>query len=506
MSALRPRNVRARLTAWYVAVLAGVLLLYVGGASALVFFQLRSELDRFGIDDLETVEGLLSFGADGKLALHSDYHDHPYPANMQDRLLEVWSGDGAILYRNELLGNRVLGEKPETGEGAAGYSIRTIRMSDGTPARVVSKKHLLDEQLTLIRVGYSEEPLWQHFWQIAIGMIVGLPLALGLAGVGGYFLARHSLSPIERMARRVNEINAERLSARLDVENPDDELGALAKAFNETLARLEGSFAQLRRFTSDASHELRTPLTAIRSVGEVGLQKQGASEDYRETIGSMLEEAGRLSHLVDSLLTIARAESGQVRLMRTTIPLLPFVRDTASVLDVLAEEKGQNLSIEGDETVQVQADGAILRQVLINLLDNAIKYSPAGAPVSVRVSRSGDDPMAAVEITDNGPGIPPEHREKIFDRFYRIDEGRSREAGGTGLGLAIARWGAEAHGGHLDLRCPTAGGCIFRLRLPVADRTNARIRPESTIGVPAHSEVATPTLQADARFSPVKSA
>jgi hypothetical protein len=142
MSALRPTNVRTRLTAWCVTVLAGVLLLYVGGASALVFFQLRSELDRFAIDDLETVEGLLSFGADGKVSLHSDYHDHPYPTDMQDRLLEVWAGDGAVLYRNELLGSRALGGKPETGEGAEGYTIHSIRVSDRTPARVVSKTHL----------------------------------------------------------------------------------------------------------------------------------------------------------------------------------------------------------------------------------------------------------------------------------------------------------------------------------------------------------------------------
>ena len=148
------------------------------------------------------------------------------------------------------------------------------------------------------------------------------------------------------MARRVHEINAERLSARLDVENPHDELGSLARSFNETLACLERSFEQLRRFTSDASHELRTPLTAIRSVGEVGLQKQGTVEDYRDVIGSMLEEVGRLSHLIDSLLTIARAESGQIQLERATISVLPLVRDTVSVLDVLAEEKRQNLSIE----------------------------------------------------------------------------------------------------------------------------------------------------------------
>jgi heavy metal sensor kinase len=490
MSALQPKNVRTRLTAWYVAVLAGVLLLYVGGASTLVFFQLRSELDRFAVDDLETVEGLLSFGADGKLTLRSDYHDHPYTANMQDRLLEVWAGDGTLLYRNELLGNRDLGRNPDAGEGADGYTVRSIVLSDGGPARVVSKRHELEGRPTVIRVGFSEEPLWQRFWQIAIGMIAGLPIALGFAGVGGYFLARRALSPIERMARRVNEINAERLSARLDVENPEDELGSLAKAFNETLTRLEASFEQLRRFTSDASHELRTPLTAIRSVGEVALQKQGSSEHYREAIGSMLEEAGRLSHVVDSLLTIARAESGQIQLARTTISILPFVQDTVSVLDVLAEEKRQNLSIDGDETAQIEGDRAILRQVLINLVHNAIKYSPAGARIAVHVSHS-DKQTATVEITDNGPGIPPEHRERVFDRFYRLDEGRSREAGGAGLGLAIAKWGAEAHGGHLELNCPGDGGCVFRLLLPLADGANGKGRSDAIGGVPNRPEVQT---------------
>jgi len=287
-----------------------------------------------------------------------------------------------------------------------------------------------------------------------------------LAGFGGYYLARGALSPVERMARRAQEINAERLGARIDVENPDDELGLLAKAFNETLARLERSFEQLKRFTSDASHELRTPLTAIRSVGEVGLQEDGGSSHYREVIGSMLEETERLSRLVESLLTISRADSGQIRLKQTTIALLPLVREASSLLDVLAEEKRQTMSLEGDESIRVKADSVMLRQVVINLLDNAIKYSPCEGRISIRVSKR-DPSMACVEIKDSGPGIAPEHREKVFDRFYRIDEGRSRDAGGgAGLGLAIAKWGAEAHGGRLELDSTTTGS-TFRLLLPI---------------------------------------
>jgi len=462
----RPRNVRARLTLWYVAVLAGVLLIYGASTSALLLYQLRSQLDRLAVEDLETVEGFLNFGPDGKVFLRNDYHDHPYPANMQERLLEVHDANGALLYRNELLGSREMGGTPQPAEGITGYSQRSIRLSDGTPVRLVSKRHMLDGKPTLIRVGFSEEPLWQSFWQVVIGLIAGLPLALGLAGMGGYLLAKHALSPIGRMARRAHEINAERLSARLEVENPEDELGDLAKAFNETLARLERSFRQLRRFTSDASHEIRTPLTAIRSVGEVGLKKQGSSEHYREVIGSMLEESGRLGRVVDCLLTIARADAGQIQLARTTTPVLPFVRDAISLLEVLAEEKAQHLSLEGDADAKMEADPMILRQVVINLLDNAIKYTPAGGDISVRVSHALK--TIAIEVEDCGPGIAVEHRERIFDRFYRVDEGRSREAGGAGLGLAIAKWGANAHGGRLELDCPPGGGCIFRVLLPAA--------------------------------------
>jgi heavy metal sensor kinase len=467
MTLLRPQNLRTRLTLWYVAVLAGVLLIYGAGTSALLLYKLRSQLDRLAVEDLETVEGFLAFGANGTLSLRNDYHDHPYPANVQERLLEVRGADGSVLYRNEPLAGRALGGVPDPQEGVSSYSERSIRLQDGTRVRLVSKRHLLEGRPTLIRVGFSEEPLWQSFWQVSTGLLAAFPLALGLAGMGGYFLARKSLSPIERMARRAREINAERLSARLDVENPRDEIGQLATAFNETLGRLERSFEQLRRFTSDAAHEIRTPLAAIRSVGEVGLKKLGTGDHYREVIGSMLEESARLSRLTDSLLTIARAESGQLQLVRRSIHALPLAQEVAALLEVLADEKDQCLTVAGDDSLWIAADPVILRQILINLLDNAIKYTPTAGSIHVRVL------AGAIEVADSGPGIPAEHRERVFDRFYRIDEARAREAGGAGLGLAIAQWGARAHGGQLVLECPAQGGCVFRLSLPPAAVTRA---------------------------------
>ncbi len=466
MKRLWPQHVRTRLTLWYVAVLAGVLLIYGGSTCAIVLLQLRTQVDQLAIEDLETVEGFLSFGSDGKLHLRNDYHDHPYSPDMQERFLEVLASDGTLLYRNERLGERLLGGDPGAGEGVNSYSPRSIRWADGGRVRVISRRHTIEGRPTLIRLGLSEDPMWQRFWQLVAGLLIGLPLALGLAAFGGYFIAKRALSPVERMARRAREISAERLGARIDVENPHDELGLLAQAFNETLSRLAQSFEQLKRFTSDASHELRTPLTAIRSVGEVGLQQDGNREHYREVIGSMLEEAGRLSRLVESLLTISRADSGMIRLQHATVSLLPLVREAANLLDVLAEEKGQVLSVEGDESIHVKADSIILRQVIVNLLDNAIKYSPRKGHISVRVFRS-DSRTACVEIEDCGPGIPPEHRDKVFDRFYRIDEGRSRDVGGAGLGLAIAKWGAEAHGGRLEL-ASAVRGTVFRLMLSIA--------------------------------------
>jgi heavy metal sensor kinase len=466
MKWLRPKNVRVRLTLWYVGVLGVILLIYSVSASIFVFLQWRSEVDRLAAEEVETIEGCLSFNSEGSVYLRGSAHDHPYPITMQHRLMEVLSDNGAVLYRNERLGTRDLGGAPFSGEGMNSYSPRSVSLNDGTRVRVVSRRHMVEGKPTIIRIGFSEEELGRRLWQLVLGLLAGAPLALAAAGAAGYFLARRTLSPIQRMAQRALEINAHELGARLTVENPEDEIGLLATAFNDTLARIENSFQQLRRFTSDASHELRTPLNAIQNVGEVGLRKRGNAGEYREVISTMLEESGRLTRLVDNLLTLSRADAEQPRLSLTEIPALEFVKQVTSLLDVLAEEKEQTLSAEGDESACVFADHIVLRHIVINLIDNAIKYSPFGGHIRVRVFEKADR-VVSIEIEDNGPGIPMQHRSKVFDRFYRIDEARTRETGGAGLGLSIAQWGAEAHGGRLELLCPPTGGCIFCVNLPL---------------------------------------
>lgn len=463
---LPTKHIRTRITLWHISVLGFTLLIYSVGISGLLLWQLQRQLGTRAIEDLETVEGLLFFSPDGKLYLRENYHNHPESRRIQERLLEVLSADGEVLYKNDRLGNRSLGGPPFVGEGERGYSQRFTRLQDGTHVTLVSRKHVLNGHRLLIRLAYSEDTIRQRFEELLIAMLIGLPVTLGLAGLTSYWIANRALAPIGEMAQLAAHINGERLNTRLPNES-EDEVGQLARVFNEMLARLEYSFEQVRRFTSDASHELRTPLASIRSVGEVGLQKDRSREEYREIIGSMLEETNRLTRLVENLLTLSRADAGQIRLQTGVISVVPLLRDSAELLDVLMEEKRQRLVLEGNESARVVGDPVFLRQAFLNVLHNAIKYSPQGGTIraSVEIDQRG---CIVTSVKDSGPGIPPEHREKVFDRFYRIDQARTRDSGGAGLGLAIVKWIVQAHGGKIHLDNIPGGGSVFSISLPPA--------------------------------------
>ncbi len=276
-------------------------------------------------------------------------------------------------------------------------------------------------------------------------------------------MAGRLLRPVALMAAQAEKISAESLSARLPIEDARDEFGRMAGVINGMLSRLEGSFEQLRRFTADASHELRTPLTAIQSVGEVALREDLDAVAYRDRIGSMLEEVGRLSRLIDNLLTLTRADAGAAALTSQEIDAAGLAARAVEDLRALAEEKRQDLTLVSQGPALVRADEATLTLALVNLLDNAIKYTPAGGAITVAVSaRAG---AILVEVKDNGPGLAPDQAARVFDRFYRVDPSRSAQAG-AGLGLSIAKWAAEANGGRIELESREGCGSTFRLVLP----------------------------------------
>jgi len=429
-----------------------------------LFLSLREDFDHNLLEDVETVEGTLMKEPNGLVSLHSSHSDAAEPRI--GHFIEVWSPEGRLLFRSAALQNQTLGGPPGPNEGLRDPTPSTTRLANGARVRLASSVYHVEDQRVVLRVAYSEEKLWGELREFGVVLLLGFPIAVLLAGVGGYALARKALAPIDRMAIQTQRISAERLTDRLSIENPEDELGKLASVFNAMLARLQAAFDQLRRFTADASHELRTPLTAIRSVGEVALQEQKSPAEYRDVIGSMLEEVDRLTRLVESLLTLSRADAGHVQLQRMDMSLLAVTREASSMVEVLAEEKRQRIEIDGDASLIVSGDRLILRQAIVNLLDNAIKYSPESTRILVRLG-FGAAGQASMDITDEGPGIPSEHQPYVFDRFYRVDPARTREWGGAGLGLAITRWAIEAHGGEIDLTSKDGSGTTFHISLPL---------------------------------------
>jgi heavy metal sensor kinase len=465
MSGLLQANLRTRLTVLYASLLAAALLLYAGGVSAFFLRNLRDQLDSSLHRDVETVEGALSADPGGALQISSREGEADEGELDRGYFLEVWSADGKLLYRTEQLHGQALGPVPTGGAGSGRQSAHSIRLPSGMRLRSISRvHHLATGNAVVVRLAVSEEPLWHEFWAMVTVLGIGLPATVILVAFTGYLVAARALKPVDSMAQRAAQITAEQLNERLQIVNPNDELGKLGAAFNAALARLERSFDQLRRFTADASHELRTPLTAIQSVGEVSLRMPGDVSYYRDTIGSMLEETNRLTQLVDSLLTMARADAGRVQLHRSDVNLFQVVSETVGLLEVLAEEKQQDIQIDGNRSITVEADRTILRQALVNVIHNAVKYSPASGGIRIRIREAELD--AIVEVLDSGPGIPREHRERIFERFYRIDKSRTRVGGGAGLGLSIAQWAVVMHGGKIEVECETGPGAVFRIYLP----------------------------------------
>ena len=468
---IRISHIRSRLTLWYVAIFGLLFAAYICTACFLQYLQLKQQLYHAEVQDMETVQGLLYFTADGRVSLHEGYFNRPESKLLLDRLLEVLDSNGHVLFRNRKLDGNTLGTRLLRDEGVNDFTPRSFRLADGTPVLVISHAHVLQETPVLIRLAYSTKPLRFQSLQLLGLLTLVLPIALIAAGFAGYRFVIRILDPLEQMARLTERITARRLNERIPVKNPEDELGHMALVLNGLLERLQESFEKLQRFTSDVSHELRTPLAAVRSVGEVGLQEEHDAEKYRDIIGSMLEEVAKLTAMIDTLLTIAHADSGAIQLQQTTFALMDLVQEAVAVVGVLAEDKKQTLSMTGDQGALVHADRAFLRMALVNLLDNAVKYSPAGSSIHVSLPIVGSDtrPAQFVElaIQDEGPGIPEGAQQRVFDRFYRLDEARSRDSGGFGLGLPIAKWAVEAHGGTINVKTSSPAGAIFCIKLPV---------------------------------------
>jgi len=471
------RSLRLRLTIWY-AVTSTVILAALGG---MLFFVMRgrllSEMDRHLRGDFESVESSVSRDETGDLS-RSDYggdEDAVEGEKQAGPWFEILSPSGSSLLREGPSSDwKILSPVRHLEAGFGAFSAET---EWHLHVRVLENKTRLAGEPVTLRVFRPETELRQALAELGAVLGFGLPLAGALSAAGGYVIAHRSLSPVSQIAARARQITADSLGGRLPVPNPYDELGQLAAVFNATLARLENSFAELRRFTADASHELRTPLTALRAVGEAALRSdRGDPKSLREALSSMLEETRRLSDLVDALLLLARADTEKLSPSLQPIDLPGLVGEVRETLLVLAEEKSQRIEMTAENLV-VRADRELLRLALLNLIHNAIRYSREGAVIWLRVKSR--EKTALVEVMDQGPGIALEHQQKIFERFYRVDKARSRASGGAGLGLSIARWAVERQAGYIELESEPGRGSLFRIIMPRLERKGAEFLKNS---------------------------
>jgi heavy metal sensor kinase len=291
-----------------------------------------------------------------------------------------------------------------------------------------------------------------------------IPLTLLAAAAGGTFLSRRILKPVEEMTRKARRIEEHDLSQRIEVKTKD-ELGQLASTLNDMIDRLDKAFKRQRQFTGDASHELRAPLTIIDAESSLALQRDRTKNEYRQSLETVAQEAQHMSHIVDQLLMLARADSGQETYLFEPLNVGQLVAKLGSDIEPLCREKGLKYQAGLMANLIIDADHDHLRQSLLNILDNAIRYTPSGGRIEVSVRAYGE--TALITISDTGPGIPPEDLPHIFDRFYRVDKARSRGDGGSGLGLAIARHIVTAHGGWIEAASTVGEGSTFRLYLPL---------------------------------------
>jgi heavy metal sensor kinase len=463
------------LTVWY-SLTSTVILLALGGAVFLVVSgRLIAQLDRQLRGDFEILESQVIRDSLGGMHRQRNKHEENENGGQIDPWFEISSPAGSILLRKGPSTNwKVLSPVTSLGAGFKAFSAET---EHHLHVRVLENDTQIENQPVRLRVFRPEAELRRALVEIGAVLIAGLPTAVAVSAAGGFFLAGRSLSPVGKMAERARQITADSLGGRLPVLNPYDELGQLATVFNATLARLENSFSELKRFTADASHELRTPLTALGAVGEAALQSAGPDPKIlRDALASMLEEKRRLSDLVDALLLLARADTGGLPPSLEEVDLTSLLNTVRETLLVLAEENRQRIEIISEQQV-VLADRGLLRLALLNLVHNAIRYSREGTSITLQVKSR--DKTILVEVIDKGPGIAPEHQAKVFERFYRVDKARSRDRGGAGLGLAIARWAVERQGARIELESEPGHGCIFRI--VILDRVQTKSLPEELL-------------------------
>ena len=467
------RSIRARLTLWYTSLLTVTVLLLGGTAYELLGYSLARDLDRalqgvaLALAEQPSRGSSPAIPADIEAIFRRFFGFSPWDRYVERRHpwsdrepQEAPSRSSRLPLGPNALNRAAAGlETFETLQGLGPYPVRVLTQPVREGGRVTS----------LIQVGMPLESIAVTRRRFLLVMAAVLPLALLFAGGGGWLLAQRALRPVDRMTEAARRISAEHLDERLETSGSGDELDRLAATLNDMLGRLDTAFRQIRQFSADASHELQTPLTILKGEIEVALRTSRSPQEYQHVLASALEESDRIARLVEALLLLSRADAGVLRMDHQPVNLADLTAEIVEQARVLAETQGVTLESKSVAPLSIYGDRAHLRRLLLNLVDNGIKYTPAGGRVALSLQREGQ--WAVLQVTDTGIGLVAEEQERVFQRFYRAPEAVSQGKEGSGLGLCIARSIAAAHGGRIEVQSAVGCGSTFTVFLPLPSET-----------------------------------
>ena len=452
---MRRLSVRGQLALWFAACLAAGLVAFGVGLYLLFGRYLLGEVDR-GLEE-EIIEVVREVR-------------HARPDELRAELVENFGGHGFYVIRvTDPAGKLVFVTPTDAPDLPSSPSSqpngpRMIDVAGRSPYRMIVSVVDRPDGRYDVAVGDSLALYHSVLRQLVVALAVLGPAAAAVSLFGGYWLARRALAPVDRLTRAALTISATDLHRRVPQDGTKDEVGRLAAAFNSMLGRLEAAFEETRRFTADAAHELRTPLAVLRTATEVALRADGTAEDFRRVMDGQLKEIGRLSRLADQLLFLCREDAGLRDERPNEVRLDLLLEDLCETLQLTAEAKSLAINCEEVSPCTITAPPDRVRRLFLNLVDNSLRYTPPGGRVDVRLTLSNAE--AVVTVADDGVGIAVEHVPRVFERFYRGDESRSRETGGAGLGLAICRSVTDSLGGRISITSEVDRGTVMEVRLP----------------------------------------
>ena len=471
------RSIQFRLTIWYASLLTGVIVLL----GAMLFLQLKGYLEA----NLLAVQANRAEQIADTLLMNVDQTGEAfvvkevkalYAPELNDRFIRITRADGGVLYLSGLPNDQSFDPLavPPAALSPRPVNVRKQRLPDGRTLLIGSYRTAAPRGgVYVVEVGASPIPIETMLDHLLLLLGLGLPVVIIIAVSGGYLLVRRALAPVDRIAGKAEVITQHNLSERLPVAHTGDELERLSIALNHMITRLDDAFQNSKRFVADASHELRTPLTILRAELENLVRTAQLSTEHRDRLGSLLEEVERLTKIVERLFALSRLDAGEAQTEWVPFDLGELAETTADQMALLAEDKKIVISCDAPRRTMVEGDRARLKQVVVNLLGNAIQYTPEGGAVHLKVEAASDH--VVLEISDTGIGIPAEAVPHVFNRFFRVDKTRPRE-GGAGLGLAIVKSICNAHGGTVEVESAVGRGSRFRVTLPSADDSHNSVR------------------------------